>query len=115
MCRRMKKCGCSMHLASLESDDRYVRSMPPCAAARCWRWFGDVDWTNQVVMLRGETTESGRTRMPPIATLRLKAVWSGCGSDEANETKGEEVAVFSNAAGNARCERLRQAGFGIRI
>jgi len=61
--------------------------------------FGDVDWTNQVITLRGETTKSGRTRMLPIATLRLKAVLEWLRLDDANETKGDDVAVFSNAAG----------------
>jgi len=61
--------------------------------------FRDVDWTNQVITLRGETTKSGRTRMLPIATLRLKAVLEWLRLDEANETKGEDVAVFSNASG----------------
>ena len=37
--------------------------------------------------------------MLPIATLRLKAVLEWLRLDEANETKGEDVAVFSNAAG----------------
>jgi integrase len=61
--------------------------------------FGDIDWTTQVITLRGETTKSGRTRRLPIPTLRLKAVLDWLRLDAANETKGNEVAVFSNAAG----------------
>src|ERR1700731_3110184 len=61
--------------------------------------FGDIDWTGQVITLRGETAKSGRTRMIPISTLRLKAVLEWLRLDAANETNGNEVAVFSNTAG----------------
>jgi integrase len=61
--------------------------------------FGDIDRANQVITLRGETTKSGRTRILPIATLRLKAVLEWLRFDEANETKRDDVAVFSNGAG----------------
>jgi integrase len=36
--------------------------------------FGDVDWKRQLIVLRGVTTKSKRTRVVPISTTRLKAV-----------------------------------------
>jgi integrase len=39
--------------------------------------FGDIDWKCQLIVLRGATTKSRRTRIVPISTTRLKAVWSG--------------------------------------
>jgi integrase len=36
--------------------------------------FGDVDWKRRVIVLRGETTKSRRTRVVPIGTSRLLAV-----------------------------------------
>ena len=41
--------------------------------------FGDVDCKRQLIILRGETTKSRKTRAIPIATARLRAVleWPG--------------------------------------
>jgi integrase len=36
--------------------------------------FGDIDDRRQLIVLRGETTKSKRTRVVPISTARLKAV-----------------------------------------
>src|SRR5215471_17583887 len=36
--------------------------------------FGDIDFKRQLIVLRGETTKSRRTRVVPISTTRLKAV-----------------------------------------
>ena len=36
--------------------------------------FGDVDWKRQLIVLRGETTKSRKTRAVPVATARLRAV-----------------------------------------
>lgn len=36
--------------------------------------FGDIDWTRQLIALRGVTTKSKKTRVVPISTTRLKAV-----------------------------------------
>jgi integrase len=42
--------------------------------------FGDIDWTRHRIMLRGETTKSGKGAVP-LATARLRAVleWLGAG------------------------------------
>ena len=42
--------------------------------------FGDIDWKRQLIVLRGVTTKSRRTRTVPIATARLRAVLDGFGS-----------------------------------
>ena len=57
---------------------------------------GDTEWIIQVIRLRGE---SGRTRRLPIATLQLKAVLEWLRFDDATESKRDDVAVFSNGAG----------------
>ena len=36
--------------------------------------FGDIDWPRQVLVLRGATTKSKKTRVVPIGTARLEAV-----------------------------------------
>jgi integrase len=104
--RRRRRVSEDEELRLLDAAPPLLRAMIVCALDTGMRrgemlalTFGDVDWTKQVITLRGETTKSGRTRMLPIATLRLKAVLEWLRLDEANETKGEDVAVFSNAAG----------------
>jgi integrase len=42
--------------------------------------FCDIDAIRQVFVLRGTTTKSKKTRLVPISTARLKAVWSSSNS-----------------------------------
>ncbi len=65
--------------------------------------FGDIDWKRRVIVLRGETTKSRRTRVVPIGTSRLLAVLEWLRLDSTGGQKGDEVPVFSNEAG----ERLK--------
>ena len=53
--------------------------------------FGNIDWLNQVITLRGETTKSGLTRRVPIATARLKSVLEWLQLDVAGEKKSDEA------------------------
>src|SRR5829696_7238597 len=34
--------------------------------------FGDIDWKRQLILLRAETTKSGKGRAVPLATARLR-------------------------------------------
>ena len=61
--------------------------------------FGDIDWKRRVIVLRGATTKSRRTRVVPIGTSRLLAVLEWLRLDSTGERKGDEVPVFSNEAG----------------
>jgi integrase len=61
--------------------------------------FGDIDWAEQTIMLRGPTTKSGKTTKIPIATLRLKAVLEWLRLDGAGQPKPDDAPVFSNGAG----------------
>ena len=61
--------------------------------------FGDIDWTRRMITLRGATTKSRRTRFVPIGTARLLAVLGWLRLDSKGEHKGDDVAVFSNEAG----------------
>jgi integrase len=61
--------------------------------------FGDIDWKRRVIVLRGATTKSRRTRVVPIGTSRLLAVLEWLRLDSTGERKGDEIPVFSNEAG----------------
>ena len=61
--------------------------------------FGDIDWKRRVIVLRGPTTKSRRTRVVPIGTSRLLAVLEWLRLDSTGERKDDQVAVFSNEAG----------------
>jgi integrase len=61
--------------------------------------FGDIDWKRRVIVLRGETTKSRRTRVVPVGTSRLLAVLEWLRLDSTGGQKGDEVPVFSNEAG----------------
>jgi integrase len=61
--------------------------------------FGDVDSKRRLIVLRGETTKSRRTRVVPIETSRLLAVLEWLRLDSTGGQKGDEVPVFSNEAG----------------
>jgi site-specific recombinase XerC len=56
-----------------------------------------------MITLRGVTTKSRRTRVVPIGTARVLAVLEWLRLDRAGERKDDDVAVFSNEAG----ERLK--------
>jgi integrase len=61
--------------------------------------FGDIDSKRRVIVLRGETTKSRRTRVVPIGTSRLLAVMEWLRLDSTGGRKSDEVPVFSNEVG----------------
>jgi integrase len=61
--------------------------------------FGDIDWTRRLIVVRGETTKTGRGRVIPIGTARLLAVLEWLLLDAAGQKKPNEAPVFSNEAG----------------
>jgi integrase len=61
--------------------------------------FGDIDWKRRVIVLRGATTKSRRTRIVPIGTSRLLGVLDWLRLDSTGGRKGDEVPVFSNEVG----------------
>jgi integrase len=63
--------------------------------------FGDVDWDRQVVMLRPETTKSGKGRIVPLATARLRAVLEWLQLQADGERKPDAALVFSDATGES--------------
>jgi integrase len=61
--------------------------------------FGDIDEKRRLLVLRGETTKSKKTRVVPVSTARLKAVLDWLRLDADNEKKPAEALVFSDEAG----------------
>jgi len=61
--------------------------------------FGDIDWSRHLLILRGATTKSRKTRVVPISTTRLRAVLEWLRLDAAGEKKPDETLVFSDEAG----------------
>jgi integrase len=61
--------------------------------------FGDIDWKRQLIVLRGETTKSRKTRAVPIATARLRAVLEWLRLEADDEIKPDDALVFSDEAG----------------
>src|SRR5438105_2580507 len=61
--------------------------------------FDDVDWRRQLIVLRGATTKSRKTRVVPISTTRLHAVLKWLQLDADGEEKKAEALVFSDEAG----------------
>jgi integrase len=61
--------------------------------------FGDIDWKRRIIVLRGATTKSRRTRIVPIGTSRLLGVLDWLRLDSTGGRKGDEVPVFSNEVG----------------
>lgn len=61
--------------------------------------FGDIDWKRRVIVLRGITTKSRKTRVVPIGTARLLAVLEWLRLDSAGGLKADDVPVFSNEVG----------------
>jgi len=58
--------------------------------------FDDVDWKRRLIVLRGETTKSRRTRVVPIGTSRLLAVLQWLRFDSTGGLNSDDVAIFSN-------------------
>lgn len=61
--------------------------------------FGDIDWKRQLIVLRGATTKSRKTRIVPISTTRLKAVLEWLRLDADGEKKPDDELVFSDEVG----------------
>ena len=61
--------------------------------------FGDVDLTRGLIVLRGVTTKSRKTRIVPIATARLRGVLEWLRLDALGEQKSAETPVFSDGIG----------------
>jgi integrase len=61
--------------------------------------FADVDTVRGLLTLRGETTKSGRTRVVPISTQRLRQVLEWLRIDIEGEKKSDETLVFSDEIG----------------
>jgi integrase len=61
--------------------------------------FADIDWKRSLIVLRGETTKSRRTRTVPIATARLRAVLDWLRLDADGKQKPDEALVFSDETG----------------
>ena len=61
--------------------------------------FADIDWTRELIVLRGETTKSRKTRMVPISTERLRAVLAWLRLDAEGEPKPADTPIFSNEIG----------------
>ena len=61
--------------------------------------FKDIDWKRCLIVLRGPTTKSGRTRLVPIGTQRLLAVLEWLRLDVEGRHKPDDAPVFSNEVG----------------
>ena len=61
--------------------------------------FRDVDLPRGLITLRGQTTKSGKSRVVPISTDRLRDVLDWLRIDAESEQKPDEVLVFSNEVG----------------
>jgi integrase len=61
--------------------------------------FADIDEQRQLIVLRGVTTKSKKTRVVPLSTTRLKAVLDWLWLDAAGEKKPGDALVFSDEAG----------------
>ena len=64
-------------------------------ALRC----ADIDFARGLIVLRGETTKSKKTRLVPISTQRLRAVLQWLRLDAEGKQKPDEMLVFSNEVG----------------
>ncbi len=61
--------------------------------------FRDIDWKRRLIVPRGSTTKSGRTRLVPISTNRLLAVLQWLRLDAEGKHKPDDAPVFSNEVG----------------
>lgn len=59
----------------------------------------EIDFVRGLIVLRGETTKSKKTRLVPISTLRLRAVLQWPGLDADGKQKPDEMLIFSNELG----------------
>jgi integrase len=57
--------------------------------------FGDIDWTRQLIVLRGETTKSSKIRAVPIATTQVFVKNLADRDDEGGAERDEEIEVNS--------------------
>jgi len=62
--------------------------------------FADIDLDRKVILLRGSTTKSKKTRAVPIPTARLEAVLRWLRLDAADEEKPVDTLVFSDEVGD---------------
>jgi integrase len=104
--RRRRRVSEEEETALLAVASPYLRSMITAALDTGMRRgemlalrFGDIDWKRRLIVLRGETTKSRRTRVVPIGTSRLLAVLEWLRLDSTGRQKSDEVPVFSNEAG----------------
>ena len=63
--------------------------------------YSDIDSQRRLIVLRGATTKSRRTRVVPIGTSRLLAVLEWLRLDADGEPKSDNVLVFSDEVGEA--------------
>ena len=61
--------------------------------------FGDIDWDHDLIVLRGATTKSRKSRLVPISTERLRAVLAWLRLDADGEPKADSTLVFSDEIG----------------
>jgi integrase len=94
----------SMTIAALDTGMRRGEMM----ALR----FADVDWGRGLIVLRGETTKSRKTRLVPISTQRLRAVfeWRTLRA-QSDASRKRDLSLIS---GTSRSERLLFQG-GTRL
>jgi hypothetical protein len=62
--------------------------------------FTDLDLDRLLITLRGSTTKSGKTRLVPIPTERLRAVLEWLRLDAAGKKKPDDALVFSDEVGD---------------
>jgi integrase len=61
--------------------------------------FGDIDMERGLIVLRGVTTKSKKSRVVPISTERLRAVLAWLRMDADGDEKFKDTLVFSNEVG----------------
>jgi integrase len=61
--------------------------------------FGDIDWDRDLIVLRGATTRSRKSRVVPISPERLRAVLAWLRLDAEGEPKADSTLVFSDEIG----------------
>ncbi len=61
--------------------------------------FSDIDSNKQLIILRGATTKSRKTRVVPISTARLESALKWLRTDADGEQKSADTLVFSDKAG----------------
>ena len=62
--------------------------------------FGDIDWKRQLIVLRGQTTKSRKSRVIPISTARLRSILDWLRLDADGEKKPDDALVFSDEIGD---------------